>query len=70
MYIKANDYKPNEIYKFMRQSTNKTHKDFAMDIKKTEQWSNSVETRNLNIKFKDLLELANKNDIEILIIKK
>lgn len=70
MYIKANDYKPKEIYKFIRQSTNKKHKEFAEDIGKSEDWSKSNESGRNSYKFKDILELAKINNIEILIIKK
>lgn len=68
MEIKANDYEPNEILKFIRQSTGKTQKEFGQDISKSKDWVQSNEIGRSDYKFKDLLELAKKNDIEIHII--
>lgn len=70
MKIKANDYKPNEIFRFIRQATDKTQKDFAATIDKSEDWCQSNELGRTNYYFKDLLKLANENDIEIWITKK
>ena len=70
MYIKANEYKPKEIYKFIRQATGKTHKTFAEELGKSEDWSKSNESGRSNYKFSDLLKIAKLNNIEILIIKK
>ncbi len=70
MNIKANDYEPHEILKFMRQSTGKTQKEFGKDIKKSKDWVQSNELGRSDYKFKDILKLANKNDIEIRIVDK
>ena len=70
MKIRANDYKANEIFKFMRESTNKKQREFGEDIGKSKDWVQSNELGRLNFKFKDFLELANKNNIEIYIIDK
>lgn len=70
MYIKATDYKPNEIYKFIRQATNKTHEQIAKEMGKTVDWSKSNEAGRSNFKFKDILELCKKNNIEVLFIEK
>ena len=35
MEIKANNYEPNDILKFMRQATDLTQKDFAKSINKS-----------------------------------
>ncbi len=65
----ANDYEHNDVYKFVRQATNKTHAEISKDLKKTEDWSKSIESGRLNYKFKDLLEICNKNGIKIIIKK-
>ena len=43
MEIKANNYKANEILRFIRQNTNLTQKDFAKTINKSEDWEYSNE---------------------------
>ncbi len=70
MKIKANDYKPDEILRFMRQSTDLSQKEFAKKINKSEHWCQSNELGRSNYYFKDLLELAKKYNFEIFIIKK
>ncbi len=70
MDIKASDYKANEILRFVRQSTGKTQKQFGEDINKSKDWVQSNEIGRSDYKFKDLLEIAKKNDIEIRIISK
>lgn len=70
MEIKANDYDPKDIFKFMRQATDLTQKDFAKTINKSKDWCQSNELGRTNYLFKDLLELANKNNFEIIIKKK
>lgn len=68
--IKANDYKPNEILYFIRQSTGKTQKEFAQAINKSKDWEQSNELGRSNFLFKDLLELAKIHNIEIIIQEK
>jgi len=70
MDIKANDYEPKDILKFIRQSAGKTQKEFANDIGKSKDWVQSNEIGRSDYKFKDLMELANKNNIEIRIKSK
>lgn len=67
MKVRVNDYKPNEIFRFMRESTGKTQEEFGSDIKKGKDWVQSIELDRLDFKFKDFLELANKNNMEIII---
>ena len=67
MEIKANDYDPKDIFKFMRQATDLTQKDFAKTINKSKDWCQSNELGRSNYLFKDLLELAKKHDFEIII---
>ena len=70
MELKCNDYNPNDILKFMRQATDLTQKEFAKTINKSKDWCQSNELGRSNYLFKDLLELANKNNFEIIIKKK
>ncbi len=70
MEFKANDYKPNEILRFMREATNLTQEEFAKKINKSRDWQQSNEYGRTNYYFKDLIDLANKFNFEIKIIKK
>ncbi len=70
MEFKANDYKPNEILRFMREATNLTQEEFAKKINKSRDWQQSNEYGRTNYYFKDLIELANKFNFEIKITKK
>lgn len=67
MEIKANNYKANEILRFIRQNTNLTQKDFAKTINKSEDWEYSNECGRSRYYFNDLLDIANKHDLEIII---
>lgn len=70
MKLKANNYKPDEILRFMREATDLTQKEFAKKINKSEHWQQSNELGRSNYYFKDFLEIANKNNFEIIIVKK
>lgn len=70
MYIRASDYKSNEILKFIRQSTDKTQKEFGFDIGKSKDWVQSNELGRSDFKFKDLMRLAEKNNVDIIIVSK
>lgn len=65
----ANNYEQKDIYKFIRQASNKTHSQISKDMNKTEDWSKSIESGRLNYKFKDLLKICNQNDIQIIFKK-
>jgi hypothetical protein len=67
MEIKANNYKANEILRFIRQNTNLTQKDFAKTINKSEDWEYSNECGRSRYYFSDLLDIADKHDLEIII---
>ena len=70
MEFKANNYKPNEILRFMREATNLTQEEFAKRINKSKDWQQSNEYGRSNYYFKDLMALANEFGFEIKIIKK
>ena len=67
MEIKANKYKANEVLKFIRQNTNLTQKGFAKRINKSEDWQYSNESGRSRYFFNDIIEIANKYDLEIII---
>lgn len=67
MEIKANKYKANEVLKFIRQNTNLTQKEFAKRINKSEDWQYSNESGGSRYFFSDIIEIANKYDLEIII---
>lgn len=67
MKINANNYKANEILKFIRQNSNLTQKDFAKSINKSEDWQYSNECGRSRYFFSDLLEIAEKYNLEIII---
>ena len=70
MKIKASEYTPGEVLKFVRQATDLTQKEFAKTINKSEHWCQSNELGRSNYYFKDLLKLAKEHNFEIYIIKK
>ena len=51
MEIKANNYEPNDILKFMRQATDLTQKEFAKTINKSKDWCQSNELGRSNYLF-------------------
>ncbi len=70
MEFKANDYKPNETFKFIRQCTGLTQKEMAEKMHKSKNWVKANEQAISRYYFEDLLKMANMFDIEIKIIKK
>lgn len=70
MEINANKYEPKDIIKIMRDSTNLTPKRFGKLINKSSEWVKANESRKANYYFKDILELAKKCDIDIIIKQK
>ena len=68
--IKANNYKANEVLRFIRQNTNQTQKDFAKSINKSEDWEYSNECGRSRYYFSDLIDIANKYNLEIIIKEK
>ncbi len=70
MKFKANDYKPKDVLKFIRQSTDLTQKEFAAKLKKSTNWVKSNEQGVTRFYFDDLIKIANMFDIEIIIQEK
>lgn len=69
MIINANKYEPKDILKIIREWTNLTQKDFGNQIGKSNEWVKANEAGKTNYYFKDLLDLARKNNINIIITK-
>ncbi len=67
MKINANNYKANEILKFIRQNSNLTQKEFAKRIDKSEDWQYSCECGRSRYSFNDLIKIAEKYNLEIII---
>ena len=70
MKINANDYKPNEVLRFIRQNSNLTQKEFAKKINKSEDWQYSNENGRSRYFFSDLMEIAKIYNLEIIIKEK
>ncbi len=70
MKINAKDYKPNEIIKFLRQYTNLTQKEFAKKAKLSKSSIEKYEYGMVNYTFETLMQIAELNDLEIIIQSK
>lgn len=58
MEINTNDYKPNEILRFMRDATNLSQSEFAKKVGKSTDWLRKNEYGITNYYFKDLVTIA------------
>ena len=56
MEITTEDYKQNEILRFMREATNLSQQEFANSIHKSKDWVRKNEYGITNYYFKDLIE--------------
>lgn len=70
MKIKVNDYEPRDIMKFIREYSGLNQSEFARQIGKSRDWQQSCELGRINYKFIDLLRVAKKYDLEIIIQSK
>ena len=70
MEINANKYEPKDIIKIMRDCTSLTQKEFGKLVNKSGEWVKANESGKTNYYFKDLIDLAKKCDIEIIIRQK
>ena len=70
MEFKANDYKPSETFKFIRECSGLTQKELAARMNKSKNWVKANEQDISRYYFEDLLKMANLFGIEIKIIKK
>ena len=66
MEIKAGNYKPNEILKFIRQNSNMTQAELAKAIGKSINWVKNNEQGINRYFFEDLIKMAALCDVEII----
>lgn len=69
MEFQANDYKPEEICRIMREWTDLDRKDFGKSIHRTERSVRSLETGERNLTVQTLIEIAKVHNIKIIIKK-
>ena len=67
MEIKANNYKANDILKFIRQNANLTQEKLANLIGKSKNWVKNNEQGINRYFFEDLIKIADICDVEIII---
>lgn len=70
MQVKCNDYEVKEIVRFLRECSEKTQAQFAKDVGKQRNWTAKAESGVIRIYLNDFIELANKNNIEIIMRQK
>lgn len=69
MKLRANDYRPKEIVKILREWTGLTQKQFGETIYRTERSVRSLESGERRLSLETLLLIANKHNIKIIITK-
>lgn len=67
MEIKANNYKPNDILKFIRQNANLTQEKLANKLGKSKNWVKNNEQGLNRYFFEDLMKIADICDVDIII---
>ena len=67
MEIKANNYMPNEILRFIRQNSNLTQEELANKIGKSKNWVKNNEQGLNRYFFEDLMKIANICNVEVII---
>lgn len=65
----ANDYKPEEICKILREWTNLTQNEFGKTIHRTERSVRSLETGERHLTVETLLNIAKAHGMKIIIEK-
>ncbi len=69
MKLLANDYKPEEICKILREWTNLTQTEFGKTIHRTERSVRSLETGERHLTVETLLSIAKAHGMKIIIEK-
>lgn len=70
MKLIANDYKANEIFKIIREWTEKTQEQLSNEAgKKGRTWAKKIERGENRFYFQDFMEICNKNGIKVIIEK-
>ncbi len=67
MRLNAKDYKPNELFKVLRQNLDLTQKDLAKEIKLSKSSIGKYEYGTVNYTFETLLKIAKKYHLSITI---
>ena len=67
MEIKVNNYKPNDILKFIRQNANIMQETLAKKINKSKNWVKNNEQGLNRYFFEDLIKVADVCNVEIII---
>lgn len=70
MRIIANNYRPDEIFKFIREYSGKTQKEFGKSINRSKTAIQYYEYGQRNYDFELLLEIAKKENLNIIIESK
>ena len=70
MRIIANNYRADEIFKFIREYTGKTQKEFGKSINRSKTAIQYYEYGQRNYDFELLLEIAKKENLNIIIESK
>ncbi len=70
MQIKANDYKPKEIVKFIREWTDLTQNDFAKSINRSRKTIEGYEYGTVNVSLATFLKMCKEHNIEVIVRKK
>lgn len=69
MKFLANDYKPNDICRMMREATNLTQKEFGKSIHRTDRSVRMLESGETHLTFETLLEIARTHKFKVIIEK-
>ena len=67
MEIKVNNYRPNEILKFIRQNSNMTQEELARKVGKSKNWVKNNEQGLNRYFFEDLIKIATICNVNIII---
>lgn len=70
MQMKANDYKPKETIKFIREWTELTQANFAKSIHYSKKTVEGYEYGTINVSLVTFLKICKEHDIEVTICKK
>ena len=67
MEIKANNYRPNEILRFIRQNASLTQEELSNKLGKSKNWVKNNEQGLNRYFFEDLMKGANSCNVDIII---
>lgn len=71
MKLIANEYEPKEVFKILREWTGLTQEEISKEMgKKGRSWAKEIESGKNRYYFNDILEIAKKYDINIIMEKK